>query len=852
MMDIIFTSSWLPINNQIKKMMMQSLSAPRVTTLVQLLSLLAVLSCAVSQTCNQQSGACVDLGEGESLQAPKFHNSMLLLPPNNGVMRKTEESQVCNAQDFLGTTIFQRGSDGNCYKLEFFPGGIFGRIPGKQFDCSSADFTPRIEFSRFHYVEGNRAYFTGGAAEMTGYFELVQGHTFNETATLNDFQVDMHRWSYKGHKEFIITLSFPTCIPPSKRGPPQPSHTDFLIESQFVNRTCDATKFLNKTFIQHDNKKNCFILQTFEGGMFGFDPPGNTCDGNPFIPQIEISTFDYSEENKLYYKNVETNMTGIVEFREDHSIRSEYYFQVDIVQFDLNRESHDNPTKNHFHLIMRVPKCQAFQPPTTLSVSPSIQPSSVPTQLPSSQPSQYPSLEPTMVVQGRCHAEHFIGKTFHDPGDGNTCYRFELFKGGKFSMDVGNDCSESSFDTLFEFSTFDYALENKLFFKPGNLGYSGFFEIVIDPTLTTSNLDIEVMTWDYNNKKFEVLLRLQACELPTSSLAVGYEHSCFLNMKKELTCWGKNEYGQLGIGSTQSQDHPVPVYIDDSVVSIVGGYRHNCVLTLGMSIMCWGWNLHGQLGTGDNNSRTTPTLVSDIHNEAVAIVTGGYHSCALKLDKSVLCWGLNSNGQLGDGTTEPHSHPVVVRNMNNAMQIIAGYAHTCSILDTKSIFCWGHNNHGQLGKGCDKESCSTPVKLLGVENVRQAALGVHHTCVLIGNEKVYCLGQNDYGQIGDGTLKPRAYPVLVEGIEKVTKIVAGNFHTCVITQGIVKCWGFNASGQIGDDTTKNRVVPTKVDIIGDTAISSLAATSVAYRTYAISEYDVAMCWGHSENVECIL
>jgi len=201
------------------------------------------------------------------------------------------------------------------------------------------------------------------------------------------------------------------------------------------------------------------------------------------------------------------------------------------------------------------------------------------------------------------------------------------------------------------------------------------------------------------------------------AVATGPSHTCVLLNDQTIQCWGEGSKGQLGNGSSVSSSTPVSVSgISTATAIAVGwgdGYGHSCALLSDNTIRCWGHNNHGQLGDGTTVNKSTPVTVSGI-STATSISTGGGsrgHSCALLSNDSVKCWGMNDYGQLGDGTTTDRSTPVLVSGISTAIAISAGFRHTCALLSDSTVQCWGYNNQGQLGDRT-KASSFTPVNVL--------------------------------------------------------------------------------------------------------------------------------------------
>jgi hypothetical protein len=145
-----------------------------------------------------------------------------------------------------------------------------------------------------------------------------------------------------------------------------------------------------------------------------------------------------------------------------------------------------------------------------------------------------------------------------------------------------------------------------------------------------------------------------------------------------------------------------------------------------------------------------------------------------------------------------------------APHISAGGSHTCALAASGTIKCWGNNTSGQLGDGTTTNS-STPVTVSGITNATSISAGYHHTCALLAGGTIKCWGYNFYGQLGDGTTTNSSTPVAVTGITNGTAISAGALHTCaLLAGGTLKCWGYNSSGQLGDGTTTNSSTPATV------------------------------------------
>jgi alpha-tubulin suppressor-like RCC1 family protein len=334
---------------------------------------------------------------------------------------------------------------------------------------------------------------------------------------------------------------------------------------------------------------------------------------------------------------------------------------------------------------------------------------------------------------------------------------------------------------------------------------------------------------------------------PTSAtqLAVGTAHSCAIATGGWVLCWGRNQKGQLGDGTTSDRAVPGTVGgLSGGVVAVTAGTAHSCAVTSGGAVRCWGYNSAGQLGDGTTADRWAPVTVTGLESGVVAVVAGGFHTCALTDGGAVRCWGYNSSGQLGDGSTTDKWTPVAVSGLASGVRAVAaGAFHTCALLNSGAVKCWGYNSYGQLGDG-SAEARSLPVQVVGLANgVTGIAAGYSHTCAAISGGAVKCWGSNSNGQLGDGTTTDRPLPVPVAGLGVATMVTAGNYHSCAVTSGGgLQCWGFNAAGRLGDGTTADRWSPVGVSGLA----SGIAAVYAGgEHTCALTNGGAAECWGEN-------
>lgn len=328
-----------------------------------------------------------------------------------------------------------------------------------------------------------------------------------------------------------------------------------------------------------------------------------------------------------------------------------------------------------------------------------------------------------------------------------------------------------------------------------------------------------------------------------SAVEVGGHHSCALLTNGQVQCWGWNKDGELGDGGNSDGLTPVTVVgLGGTVKTLALGGSHTCALLTSGAVQCWGNNNEGELGSNTmNDYRNSVATVSGLGSGVKAIVANSVHSCALLNTGSVQCWGGNYYGQLGDNTAGSANHratPVAVVGLSSGVaQIWAGRDHNCVLMENGAVKCWGLNSSGQLGNGSTQNQ-STPVDVSSLGGtVLELAGGGDHTCARLSEGSVKCWGLNDSGQLGDGTTTNRLTPVDVPNLSGVLVITAGRRHTCAfLNNNQVKCWGLNDNGQVGDGSATTRKTPVYVV----EAAASLPALTVASITVNESASDALL------------
>jgi alpha-tubulin suppressor-like RCC1 family protein len=246
------------------------------------------------------------------------------------------------------------------------------------------------------------------------------------------------------------------------------------------------------------------------------------------------------------------------------------------------------------------------------------------------------------------------------------------------------------------------------------------------------------------------------------AISAGDDHTCALTSGGGVKCWGNDGFGQLGDGDVTVMSSSTPADVDglaSGVGAISAGGNHTCALTSGGGIKCWGNNEIGQLGfvtteiCGYSPCSSAPNFVdgfTDEEENAIDISAGTYHTCAITSTNAIKCWGYNEYGQLGNGTYNNSSSPVTVAGFSDDGAVVsAGYQHTCAVTASGSIKCWGYNSDGQLGEGTTYYSRITPVDVLGLTSgVKTVSAGTGHTCAVTEAGGLKCWGGNERGQLG--------------------------------------------------------------------------------------------------------
>ena len=376
-----------------------------------------------------------------------------------------------------------------------------------------------------------------------------------------------------------------------------------------------------------------------------------------------------------------------------------------------------------------------------------------------------------------------------------------------------------------------------------------------------------------NNNEYKNKQKPQPVYNDTSKpiIAAGSYHSCSV-LKSKLFCWGNNDVGQLGDGTTE--DRLNAKYIDGlgKVKQISLGRHNTCAINYDDNLFCWGQNKYGEIGDDSTTDSMTPVRVNMPNDDKVMMVgVGYYHTCAiLKKNARLMCWGRNMHGRLGDGTIDDKKYPSPTFEEDTLVTHVSlGRQHTCAITDFgKKLYCWGHNSFGQVGDGETTRTHLLPTNIIDFTDteskILQISLGRFHSCALmyLYDEKrnvLKCWGFNKSGQVGNGShndnqqkndttvpdiSQDQVVRPTVIAIDDVVRVDCGDFHTCAIKKdGGLFCWGQNIGGILGDGTVTGRLEPTHIPLPVNKTVIDVA--SGGRHTCAMLKNEQMKCWGEN-------
>jgi alpha-tubulin suppressor-like RCC1 family protein len=324
-------------------------------------------------------------------------------------------------------------------------------------------------------------------------------------------------------------------------------------------------------------------------------------------------------------------------------------------------------------------------------------------------------------------------------------------------------------------------------------------------------------------------------------VSAGTIHTCAVRADASVVCWGAGASGALGNGSTANSNVPVVVNALVDAAEVGAGAAYSCARRTNGAVRCWGTNRFGQLGNGNNIDSSVPMTVSGL-TTAADLDVGVSHACVATTAGSVLCWGNSRFGENGYGALNSSSNvPGAVGTLTDVIQVAAGADFSCAMRGAGTMACWGSNASGQYGNGTSGGvGAITPVAVSGLTNASRISAGGNYACVVRDDGTVACWGNNQTGQLGDGSIVNRNLPVVVAGLGDVVEVSGGDAHTCALREnGSVACWGFNADGQLGTGSPGNSNVPVTVAALSD----ALEVASGQNFACALRQSGNVVCWG---------
>lgn len=336
-------------------------------------------------------------------------------------------------------------------------------------------------------------------------------------------------------------------------------------------------------------------------------------------------------------------------------------------------------------------------------------------------------------------------------------------------------------------------------------------------------------------------------------ISAGDGYTCAVQ-RGAVLCWGRNNRGQLGDGTTMDRHDPTQVSgLSAGALAVTAGYDHTCAVMADHTARCWGYNERGQLGDGSTSDHGSPVAVSNL--AGVDRLAAGYaHTCAVMMvDRTVQCWGQNARGELG-AMGPDSARPLGVAGLGAVSQLSTGYSSNCALRMNGALRCWGQDHDGQLGD--ESVAVRSPVAVTGLAGVARVAAGELHTCAVVDGG-VRCWGSDDEGQLGDRPARrdentASSEPVPVLGLTGVAEVSPGFQYTCArLVNGTVECWGIDNVGQLGtgDPSRTDQDIPRPVlDRAGGPSLGGVRQIAASYyHVCALMTGDAVRCWGQNNH-----
>ncbi|HEX4460960.1 MAG TPA: hypothetical protein VIA18_23430 [Polyangia bacterium] len=331
-----------------------------------------------------------------------------------------------------------------------------------------------------------------------------------------------------------------------------------------------------------------------------------------------------------------------------------------------------------------------------------------------------------------------------------------------------------------------------------------------------------------------------------TQISAGFRHACAVRADHSLWCWGFNFDGELGTGDHTYEYVPTQVTaLGNTVRSVAASVQHTCAVTLDRSLWCWGDNTSGELGNGTTTNSLVPIEVAGLEHSVASVAVGSNTTCVIKNDHSLWCWGASYNGQLDAGGTGNVLTPAPIIGLEGTkIAAISLLTDQCALDEDGAVYCWGDNQNGALGQG-DLVSRYTPTPVSALTApIRTIAAHGEAPCALDIYGNVSCWGENNEGEVGDGSNIPTypfavPSPVALTTIPHTVDLAVGTIAACAIQRGgQLSCWGSNYSGELGVGDTTDRYSPTAVALPGATSVSIGEGFACA-----TDDHRNLYCWG---------
>ena len=299
-------------------------------------------------------------------------------------------------------------------------------------------------------------------------------------------------------------------------------------------------------------------------------------------------------------------------------------------------------------------------------------------------------------------------------------------------------------------------------------------------------------------------------------VASGSWHSAGIRADGTLWIWGRNDYNQLGDGTTTQRDSPIQIGSASDWASVACGLYHTVAIKTDGTLWAWGSNGNGQLGDGTTTQRSSPIQVNSASDWA-SVACGQYHTVAIKTNGTLWSWGWNGFGQLGDGTATQRNSPIQIGSASDWASVASGHFYSMAIKTGGQLWAWGDNRYGQLGDATTTQR-NSPVQIGSAADCASVVCGQYHTLFIRTNNSLWACGLNAQGRLGDGTTTNRTSPVQVGTASNWVSAACGRLHSLAInSDGTLWTWGDNTNGQLGDATNTPHSAPMRVGSTGNWA-----------------------------------